>query len=195
MLTKLDFNRLSASPWKNGSGITKEISIYPQGANLSNFIWRVSIAEINNDGPFSSFPDIDRTLVLLNGSGMLLTAPDMTQIDVVRPFVPHFFEGEIPFFSKLVDGPTSDLNIMVRRGKATSTLEVLHESIEGTLNGHSVFLCCMAGEAEVSMTDHSCYPLTRFHSIRVENARNLPYTLTIASTGIVFVISINLVST
>ena len=50
-------------PWKNGGGETAEIAVSPPGAALDDFDWRLSMARVETDGPFSAFPGIDRTLV------------------------------------------------------------------------------------------------------------------------------------
>ena len=57
-------------PWKNGGGSTDEIATYPRGAGLDAFDWRVSIAHVASDGPFSRFPGVERTITLLEGAGM-----------------------------------------------------------------------------------------------------------------------------
>ncbi len=57
-------------PWKNGGGETVEIAVAPQDAALGDFDWRISMATVAADGPFSIFPGIDRTLSILSGSGM-----------------------------------------------------------------------------------------------------------------------------
>ncbi|MFN9927385.1 MAG: HutD family protein, partial [Phenylobacterium sp.] len=51
-----------AVPWKNGGGITRELAVWPPGASFDDFVWRVSMAEVHQDGPFSSFPGVDRIL-------------------------------------------------------------------------------------------------------------------------------------
>ncbi len=38
-------------PWKNGGGVTTEICVSPPSGA---FDWRVSIATVNADGPFST---------------------------------------------------------------------------------------------------------------------------------------------
>lgn len=63
---------LVAAPWKNGGGVTREVAAVPEQAGLDSFVWRVSIADVAQAGPFSRFAGIDRTLVLLSGAGMLL---------------------------------------------------------------------------------------------------------------------------
>jgi environmental stress-induced protein Ves len=54
-----------AMPWKNGGGETAEIAVFPEGASMQDFGWRVSMAKVTENGPFSLFPDIDRTLSIL----------------------------------------------------------------------------------------------------------------------------------
>ena len=61
-------------PWKNGGGETTEIAVSPQNASLEAFDWRVSMARVESDGPFSAFPGIDRTLAVLEGQGIELDA-------------------------------------------------------------------------------------------------------------------------
>src|SRR5215212_12048276 len=82
-------------PWKNGGGTTTEIYIHPEGAGWNEFEWRVGIADIGQSGPFSSFPGIARSIMLLEcpeGSGMRLTV-DGVDVDLpVREFFD--FEGD-----------------------------------------------------------------------------------------------------
>jgi environmental stress-induced protein Ves len=58
--------------WKNGGGSTTEIAVAPPGASLDDFDWRISMARVASDGPFSEFPGIDRTLAIVKGNGMSL---------------------------------------------------------------------------------------------------------------------------
>jgi environmental stress-induced protein Ves len=51
--------RLPAISWKNGGGTTREVVTQPPGAAFDEFNWRVSIATIASDGPFSTFPGVD----------------------------------------------------------------------------------------------------------------------------------------
>lgn len=48
-----DYKRM---PWKNGGGETVEIAIFPADASVETFEWRISMATVANDGPFSIFP-------------------------------------------------------------------------------------------------------------------------------------------
>lgn len=109
-----------AGPWANGGGITYEVMRSPQGG--ADFDWRVSIAEIANDGPFSLYPEVDRVLILLRGAMDLV-------IDGVSRQVPRFspiaFAGESDVEARLSQGPTMDLNVMTRRGRAEAQVDLL----------------------------------------------------------------------
>jgi environmental stress-induced protein Ves len=52
-------------PWKNGGGITHEILKQEHGGKL---LWRLSIAEVASDGPFSLFPGLSRILTVIEGA-------------------------------------------------------------------------------------------------------------------------------
>ncbi|MFO0994428.1 MAG: HutD family protein [Hyphomicrobiales bacterium] len=113
-------------PWKNGGGVTTEIAIYPEGTGISGagFIWRVSIADVAVDGPFSRFPGYDRHIMTIAGKGMRLEARDHGAIDLSRRFVPREFSGDWDVDGQLIDGPVRDFNLMVERERATGTLVV-----------------------------------------------------------------------
>jgi environmental stress-induced protein Ves len=113
MTMLIPFAGLAPTPWKNGGGSTTEIAVFPLDADSDAFDWRVSLATIAADGPFSSFPGIERTLALVDGHGMTLDidgAPTLlTQADPVA-----MFDGESQVQAKLSRGPSTDFNIMTR---------------------------------------------------------------------------------
>lgn len=102
-------------PWKNGGGTTRDIFVSPPGASLDDFDWRLSLAQIDRDGPFSRFDNVDRTLVLLSGA-MTLHEPDR-RIELVRG-EPVEFPGERAIEARVSGGSTLDFNVMTRRGRA-----------------------------------------------------------------------------
>jgi uncharacterized protein len=111
-------------PWKNGGGVTTEIAAHPSGTALDAFAWRVSVAQVDRDGPFSQFPGIDRTIVLLEGAGMRLTGGGR-DADLRTPFEPHAFAGDDAIDCVLVAGPVRDFNAMFRRGRAQGRVAVV----------------------------------------------------------------------
>ena len=105
-------------PWKNGGGDTTEIAAAPEGASLDAFDWRVSMARVASDGPFSVFPNIDRSLTVLEGAGIVLEPQGCPTTTLTPQSPPHTFPGDIPLNAQLVAGPIVDLNVMTRRGRA-----------------------------------------------------------------------------
>jgi environmental stress-induced protein Ves len=105
-------------PWKNGMGSTTEIAIHPANAKLDDFDWRVSMAQVASDGPFSSFAAIDRTLLVLDGNGIELSVAGQADVRIDRETI-HSFPGDQATSAKLVDGPIVDLNVMSRRSTVT----------------------------------------------------------------------------
>jgi uncharacterized protein len=106
-------------PWKNGGGTTRDIVVSPPGASLDDFDFRLSLAHVERDGPFSRFDGVERTLVLLSGA-MTLHERDH-RIDLVRG-QPVAFEGERTIAATLAGGSTLDFNVMTRRGRAQHTV-------------------------------------------------------------------------
>lgn len=106
-----------AMPWKNGGGTTTEIAIHPPGATLDDFEWRISMAHVSADGPFSTFPGIDRTLSVLNGSGIRLAFGDGETTTLDRRSEPFAFAADRAVTGLLVDGAIDDVNVMSRRGR------------------------------------------------------------------------------
>jgi environmental stress-induced protein Ves len=114
ILRASDYKRM---PWKNGGGETVEIAVYPAGASIEDFDWRISMATVASDGPFSIFADVDRTLSILSGAGMELTIDSGAPLTLDLNSEPCPFPADRPVFAALVSGVTTDLNVMTRRGQ------------------------------------------------------------------------------
>ncbi len=127
-------------PWKNGKGITTEIVVSPGGASLSDFEWRVSMAQVGADGPFSAFPGIDRTLSVLSGNGIRLAFGDGEAVTLDRSSAPFPFAADRAVDGVLVDGPIVDLNVMSRRGAWTHSVERLVHPGEHRIAGEAILL-------------------------------------------------------
>ncbi len=104
--------------WRNGGGRTRELLAWPSAADWQV---RVSVAEIEADGPFSAFAGIDRCFAVLAGSGVVLSLPGgerrLTTGDDAAAF-----PGEAAPMCRLIAGPTRDLNLMVRRGFGVASM-------------------------------------------------------------------------
>lgn len=152
---------LRATPWANGGGITREIAASPPEAALDSFDWRVSIADVDLAGPFSTFPGVDRVITLLEGPSMVLDLHGERQ--VLAPQVPFAFAGEAAVHCTLPDGPTRDLNVMTRRGVARADVQVIHAWTPAVLpdpQGEQLLIALSAGVRVATATgEHelACY--------------------------------------
>ena len=154
---------LVAAPWKNGGGVTREVAAFPAqagGAAAGDFVWRVSVAEVAQAGPFSRFDGVERTLVLLAGAGMLLDELDGASVvhthALRQPLDLARFAGETRIDARLVDGATRDFNLMVRRDVAHGELDVWHADAQANalrvLEADVVLLYCASGAVSVTLT-------------------------------------------
>jgi environmental stress-induced protein Ves len=140
----------SLQSWKNGGGTTSEI--WRQDLATGEFCWRLSMANVKSDGPFSLFPGIDRQIMLVEGNGMILEHKDVGAFRLERPFVPHAFSGDVETSCRLIGGPCRDLNLMVGRSEASGRLTVERLAageVKSTWPAGIVALVLLAGSVEM----------------------------------------------
>jgi environmental stress-induced protein Ves len=103
-------------PWKNRRGVTLELAIWPPDSSLArnDFDWRISTSAVTEPGPFSTFPGIERLLVVTRGDGLILTHGTDAPRARLRPLEPYRFSGDWPTTCELVRGPIEDFNVMCR---------------------------------------------------------------------------------
>ena len=101
------FAELETRPWKNGGGVTREIAALRENNDV---LWRLSIADVAVDGPFSVFKGLTRILMVIEGTGLRLVSAE--SIVHARNGMPVTFDGGLPIQSELMDGPIRDLNVM-----------------------------------------------------------------------------------
>jgi environmental stress-induced protein Ves len=140
---RIDWRDVPARPWKNGAGETRDIACEPLPADADgDFAWRISVAEIARDAPFSRYPGIDRCIVLLQGAGMhLREAGGAWKRRLDQAFEPFRFAGEAEVAASLVDGASQDLNVMTRRGRWRSDVTTWHDAASVPAADAGVLLC------------------------------------------------------
>lgn len=122
--THFHYADLTPTPWKNGGGTMREIVCQPPGAGMDGFDWRVSIATIAAAGPFSAFPGVDRVIMLLDGAGVHLQGAGLDhRLDT--PGAPFAFNGDVALDCTPLGGPSTDFNLMTRRGQWRTELQLL----------------------------------------------------------------------
>lgn len=142
-------------PWKNGQGSTVELAIHPLGATLQSFDWRLSMADVAQDGDFSPFPGYDRSLMVASGRGMELNFASASAPQRLngRGALAEF-SGDWPTRCTLLDGPVRDFNVVSARGRvqhqceriAVAPVEFVWEPGVDTL-----FCCCLGGTLVLKM--------------------------------------------
>jgi hypothetical protein len=139
-------------PWKNGGGSTTELLIEPPGATLAGgFRWRLSMAAVADSGPFSCFPGIDRTLLLLEGNGLELDYGAHGRACLPGPLEPVSFAGEWTTRGRLLDGPCRDFNIMTNRANVRQEVHILRPVAATPLpTAPTLLLYCACGAATVN---------------------------------------------
>jgi environmental stress-induced protein Ves len=137
-------------PWRNGGGVTYEVASSPADSDLADFDWRISIAEVEAGGPFSAFPGIDRTIVLIDGEWMALTVDGRRHRFGVRQ--PFSFDGGSETMCE-VAGRSRDLNVMTRRDRAIASVAIVEpDSLDrGCVDGSEIVFVCLT--SSVSLAD------------------------------------------
>ncbi|MBL4639968.1 MAG: HutD family protein [Kordiimonadaceae bacterium] len=121
-LTSADYVSM---PWKNGKGTTTELVTCPHKdtEQTAAFSWRISIADMVEDGPFSTFPGIDRTLTVISGHGLTLKGPENFTV-ACTPLMPTMFSGDLELTGLLREGAVKNFNVMTDRGVCSADVEV-----------------------------------------------------------------------
>lgn len=124
--------------WRNGAGWTREILSWPpsgaagDGADAATaWDWRLSIADIESDGPFSSFPGIERECLLLRGEGVRLQIEPAEAHTLSPPSGRLRFDGGYAASATLVNGRVEVLNLMWRRDRIQAS--TWHRPLVGTM--------------------------------------------------------------
>ena len=97
-------------PWRNSGGSTQELLAWPATAD---WVLRISVASIASNGPFSAYPGIERWFAVVGGEGVVLRFAARRAM-LSAGSEPLRFDGAAAPQCELLDGPTQDLNLMVR---------------------------------------------------------------------------------
>jgi len=116
-------------PWKNGEGVTRDIFLFPEGSGHDSFDVRISLAPITRNGPFSSFPGIERTITRLSTNSLALVFDDGRTVPLAR-LEPVTFDSVLAPHSVLGEGSAEVINIMTRRGRWSAHVRVLSGPFE-----------------------------------------------------------------
>ncbi|MGO4913881.1 HutD/Ves family protein [Pseudogemmobacter sp. W21_MBD1_M6] len=137
--------RFLTSRWKNGRGVTHEIARHEENGA---WVWRLSIAEVASDGPFSRFEGLARILTVIEGAGVNLHSPEGAI--QARPLVPVHFSGSRAVDSRMVDGPIRDLNVIYDPARIVAAVEVLTGPCQHEVKVGPVGVLALFGQVAVA---------------------------------------------
>ncbi|MFM0418865.1 HutD/Ves family protein [Paraburkholderia aromaticivorans] len=109
--------RFAAQAWRNGGGTTRPLAGHANGG------WRISLADVTRNGPYSRFPGVTRLSLIVSGAGVRLRDGDRTV--VLPPGQPVAYEGDMAWAASLDDGPVVALNTMAAHGRFVARIVTL----------------------------------------------------------------------
>lgn len=158
LTTLIPANAYRRVRWRNDAGWTREIIAAPDDDAISDlpWRWRMSIAEIERDGAFSTFPGVERECMLLRGDGLRLRFGAGATRMLSPPFGRLRFEGERDVDANLVDGRVEVLNLMWKRDRMDAA--TWHRPLVGSMlvfvdPGSCWLVHVLAGEADLGGRD------------------------------------------
>jgi len=109
--------------WKNGRGVTREVisvGTRPDGT----FGWRLSMADIVVDAPFSRFAGIERHLAVLAGGPLEIVVEGTPRRIEVGGAITTF-AGDAVVSARPIEATVTDLNLMIDVTDWSGSLEVV----------------------------------------------------------------------
>lgn len=158
-------------PWKNGGGFTQEIA-RDAGDGLEGFGWRLSIADIEASGGFSSFAGYQRIISVLQGDGMRLSVDG----EVSRPllaFDAFAFDGQSQVGCTLLGGPIRDFNLIYAPQRYRARLQWFDGTSRLFSSAPTVLLFAAGSHVEVEVAGQERQVLGLYDCLSVEGAEGL----------------------
>ena len=170
-------------------GLTREIAIYPAGANYADrdFLWRISTATVDLEkSEFTKLPDYNRILMILSGELELVH-------NAAKPIhLPTFGKNEFDGAWDTVSyGKVTDFNVMTRKGKCKGWAN--HYNLRGnqTLQTRedtdTVVILAVTGEADISIADEN-YKLGKMDSLIIEKSGLIDIEFNAIDTDIIIAV-------
>nr|WP_314477022.1 HutD family protein [uncultured Pseudomonas sp.] len=164
VLQARDYPRMA---WKNGGGFTEEVT-RDQGEGLDGFGWRLSIADIQASGGFSSFVGYQRIITVLQGGGMCLRV-DGHPSRALLAFDPFAFDGASAVECELIGGPIRDFNLIYAPQRYRARLQWLEGLNRLCTSASTVLLFAGSQSVEVTVAGHQAVRLALHDCLRLED--------------------------
>jgi uncharacterized protein len=143
-MKQINVNDIQATPWKNGGGITRDLLV------TSGF--RISLADITQDGAFSAFDNTTRHFAVVEGEGVFLEfGYDSHRLTAHTP--PFTFAGDNPPYCRLINGKTRDINMMVFHGTGEMSRQYNPRFTETGFLSHDLHFTWYGAEKPLNITE------------------------------------------
>jgi len=153
-------------PWKNGGGFTEEIT-RDNGEGLDGFGWRLSIADIEESGGFSTFAGYQRIITVLQGDGMRLLV-DGQDSRPLLPFDAFAFSGESQVSCKLLGGAIRDFNLIYAPQRYRARLQWFDGTSRLYSSASTLLLFAASSQVEVGIAGREAQRLGLYDCLRLE---------------------------
>ncbi len=135
-------------PWKNGKGITKELYV-KQEKERGDFIFRLSIAGVTENGPFSDFSGYNRVLMMLEGNGIRLEHSDGSINEINSYSDMAIFSGDLKTEAVLKEGPIKDFNVFTLKEVCSSEVIAVNGEVVFSEGAGELFILCCGDYAQI----------------------------------------------
>ena len=126
-------------PWPNGRGVTRDYVVRDG--------FRVTLAELTEDAPFSLLPDAQRVFTIVAGDAVELTVDGVaTRCERLHPFR---FSGGSDTSCRLLGGPAQAFNLFFDPARAEADVRLV---VDGTVGPGEWFLFSPDGGVRVADT-------------------------------------------
>lgn len=146
-LQRFSLEDLTEEPWRNGGGVTRTLMRRDNGDKP---LWRISVADITGNAPFSRFEGLDRHSVLVEGYNVTLCgdwgAWSLSSVgDIAR------YPGELSVRTELGCALARFFNVMADRTQMRVDLRVSSSPREDIVVAGDGALMVMDGDVDVVM--------------------------------------------
>ncbi len=184
MIEIISPGQFKSSLWKNGKGTTTELAI-SANSTITNFQWRLSIANVVEDGLFSDFRGYCRNLILISGQGLRLehqnsqqaSDTSVDQLDSLLKFAT--FDGANITQGTLIAGAITDFNLMHNPDSFSAQVTTYVDAQTLKLTDSDIcFIYPLADQVTLTrLSDNKVIDLAKGHLLKLSNTRFSDYQL------------------
>lgn len=169
MIKKLTQHDYLKMPWKNKLGFTLQLACSHD--NLDYFDWRISIADVTQDGLFSLFPNKNRIISLLSGEGIILKNKNTQHDEKLYIHDVFRFYGTDEIYSELIDGPIRDFNLIYNPVRYQAEMWISAQPVfENTFSNSTFVFIFNPSQTLLELSINNVpFSLTHFQSLMIQD--------------------------